>query len=145
MEEVDELGRLLGPLRRAVVRRTRTLGELPDLAEAQIELLRLLEREPGLGVSEVAARLRVAASTISNLVRSLAAEALIERAPSPSDMRAVQLYPSAHALKLLHRYDKLSRSILAEALTQLSAADRKALQRATPALARLLEQLNQGS
>ncbi len=143
MEEIDQLGRLLGPLRRAVVRRTRALGELPDLAEAQIELLRLLEREPGLGVGEVAARLRVAPSTVSNVLRSLAPEALVERTPSPSDMRAVRLYPSTNALKLLHRYDKVSRAILAEAIAQLNMADRKALQRATPALARLLERLDQ--
>jgi DNA-binding MarR family transcriptional regulator len=145
VEEVDELGRLLGPLRRAVLRRTRALAELPDLAEAQIEVLRLLEREPGLFVREVAARLRIAPSTVSNLLRALAAEALIERTSSPSDMRAVQLYPSAQALKLLHRYDKVSRSILTESIAQLSAADRKALQRAMPALARLLERLDQGT
>lgn len=37
-----ELSRLLGPLRRAVLRTTRSAEDLPDLPEAQIELLRVL-------------------------------------------------------------------------------------------------------
>jgi DNA-binding MarR family transcriptional regulator len=125
-----------------VLRRTRALAELPDLPDAQVELLRLLERTPGLGVNDVATRLRVAPSTVSNLLRSLGSAALIERKHSPHDLRAVHLYPSAHALKLLRRYDKVSRAVLDEALAKLDAEDRRALQRATLALAHLLESLD---
>lgn len=142
MEGADELGRLLGPLRRAVLRRTRALAELPDLPDAQIEVLRLLERTPGLGVNDVAGRLRIASSTVSNLLRSLISDGLIERKPSPTDLRAVRLYPSAQALKLLRRYDKVSHSILDDAIARLDAQDQKALQHATRALARLLENLD---
>lgn len=142
MEGADELGRLLGPLRRAVLRRTRALAELPDLPDAQIEVLRLLERTPGLGVNDVAGRLRIASSTVSNLLRSLISDGLIERKPSPTDLRAVRLYPSTQALKLLRRYDKVSHSILDDAIARLDAQDQKALQHATRALARLLENLD---
>ena len=143
MKGVDELGRLLGPLRRAVLRRTRAVAGLPDLPDAQIELLRLLERTPGVGGSDVAAQLRIAPSTVSNLLRTLIGDGLIERKPSPTDLRAMQLYPSAYALKLLRRYDKVSNSILDEAVARLSGQDQKALQNATRALARLLENLDQ--
>jgi DNA-binding MarR family transcriptional regulator len=142
MDAAAELGRLLGPLRRAVLRRTRALAELPDLPEAQIELLRLLEREPGMGVNEVAARLRIAPSTVSNLLRVATSDGLIERRSSPSDLRAVQLYPSAQALKLLRRYDKVSHALLGDAIARLSAEDRKLLELATPVLGRLVEELD---
>src|ERR1044072_3048564 len=40
MDTATDLGRLIGPLRRAVLLRTRRAEDLPDLPEAQIELLR---------------------------------------------------------------------------------------------------------
>ncbi|MGW7521149.1 MarR family transcriptional regulator, partial [Streptomyces sp. NPDC054796] len=77
------LGGLLGPLRRAVLRATRNSEGLPDLPEAQIELLRTLSTAPeGLSPGAVAARLRVARSTVSNLVRVMSAAGLVERVRS---------------------------------------------------------------
>ncbi|MCZ9343501.1 hypothetical protein NGM37_37680, partial [Streptomyces sp. TRM76130] len=59
------LGGLLGPLRRAVLRSTRNAEGLPDLPEAQIELLRALATAPdGLSPGAAAARLRIAPSTV---------------------------------------------------------------------------------
>src|SRR5690606_20598324 len=60
-----QLSALLGPLRRAVLRRTRVLEGLPDLPEAQIELLRLLVAHDGLAPGRAAVELKVAQSTVS--------------------------------------------------------------------------------
>mgnify|MGYP001463959320 CR=1 FL=1 len=138
----DELGRLLGPLRRAVLRGAREAGGLPDLPDAQIELLRVLQVEPGTSVGDVAARLRVAPSTVSNVVRSAVAAGLVERRASSTDLRAVELYPSPVALRLLETYDGVSGALLSNALGLLSPADRRAIDRATPALARLLDAID---
>ncbi|MEV0600035.1 helix-turn-helix domain-containing protein [Streptomyces sp. NPDC050315] len=134
-----ELGRLLGPLRRAVLRATRNAEGLPDLPEAQIALLRALSAAPeGLAPREVAARLRVAPSTVSNLVRTMTAAGLVQRVPHPHDLRTVTLTASAAALQLLERYDSASTATLARASDELPAADRAALTAALPALDRLL-------
>ncbi|MFI9029936.1 MarR family winged helix-turn-helix transcriptional regulator [Streptomyces sp. NPDC053560] len=133
-----ELSRLLGPLRRAVLRTTRKTEGLPDLPEAQIELLRSLAAEGPLGTRDAAARLRIAPSTVSNLVKAMTAAGLVNRAPDPSDLRTVVLTPTETALELLDRYDRTSAEALALAIDELPDADRQALTAALPALARLI-------
>jgi DNA-binding MarR family transcriptional regulator len=129
-----ELGRLLGPLRRAVLRATRTAEGLPELPEAQIELLRVLTADGPLAPREVAARLRIAPSTVSNLVKALTTAGLVERTADPDDARAVVLTASARALDLLARYDRASASALARAVAELPPADRATLAAALPVL-----------
>ncbi|MFJ5035258.1 MarR family winged helix-turn-helix transcriptional regulator [Streptomyces sp. NPDC088560] len=140
MDTATEFGRLIGPLRRAVLR-TRRAEALPDLPEAQIELLRVLYEAGALTPREAAARLRVAPSTVSNLVRTMTASGLIERTPSSTDLRTVQLTASPHALDLLDRYDRVSTGALRRALVDLAPESRQALDQALPALAELLTAL----
>lgn len=139
------LGRRLGPLRRAVLRATRQAADLPDLPEAQIELLRTLSGAPGgLSPREAAARLRIAPSTLSNLLRSMTASGLVTREQHPDDLRTAVLTASDEARTLLDRYDRASAVALTAAGAGLSAADRQALAAALPVLDRLLVALEQG-
>ncbi|MBZ4318181.1 MarR family winged helix-turn-helix transcriptional regulator [Streptomyces huiliensis] len=137
MDTATEFGRLLGPLRRAVLRTRRSEG-LPDLPEAQIELLRVLAETGGVTPREAAARLRAAPSTISNLVRTMSAAELVERTPSATDLRTVQLSATPRALDMLDRYDRTSTAALRRALDALPPAGRQAIDEALPALADLL-------
>ncbi|MFD5477665.1 MarR family winged helix-turn-helix transcriptional regulator [Streptomyces hawaiiensis] len=93
----------IGPLRRAVLLRTRRAADSPDLPEAQIELLRVLSDAGALAQREVATRLRAAPSTVGNLVRAMTASGLVEREPSPTGLRTVPLVASPHALEPLSR------------------------------------------
>ncbi|MEV0241662.1 MarR family transcriptional regulator [Streptomyces sp. NPDC050674] len=138
MDTATDLGRLIGPLRRAVLVRTRRAADLPDLPEAQIELLRVLSDAGGLAPREVAARLRVAPSTVSNLIRAMTAAGLVERKPSSTDLRTVTLTASPHALDLLSRYDRVSAQALRQALTALAPDSRRAIEEALPALTELI-------
>ncbi|AEW94178.1 MULTISPECIES: MarR family winged helix-turn-helix transcriptional regulator [Streptomycetaceae] len=140
MDTATEFGRLLGPLRRAVLRTRRAEG-LPDLPEAQIELLRALAETGTATPRQVAARLRVAPSTVSNLVRTMTAAGLVERTPSAADLRTVHLAASPRALDMLDRYDRTSTAALRRALDGLAPAKREALERALPVLAELLTTL----
>ncbi|MBC2865503.1 MarR family transcriptional regulator [Streptomyces mexicanus] len=136
------LGGLLGPLRRAVLRATRNAEGLPDLPEAQIELLRALSSAPeGLSPGAVATRVRVAPSTVSNLVRTMSAARLVDRVRPAHDQRTVVLTASQEALHLLDRYDRASTAALTRVVTELSDADRRALDQALPALDRLVTAL----
>lgn len=140
MDVASEFGRLIGPLRRAMLR-TRLLVGLPDLPEAQIELLRALERVGPASPSDLAAQLRVAPSTVSNLVRTMTAAGLIQRTPSIQDLRTVQLGLSALSREMLDRYDRRSTAALRRAIDRLAAEDRAALERSLPALRALLAAL----
>lgn len=136
------LGGLLGPLRRAVLRSTRNAEGLPDLPEAQIELLRALAAAPdGLSPGAAAARLRIAPSTVSNLVRAMSAARLVERLRPEHDQRTVVLTASDRALELLRRYDRASTAALTRVVEELPCADRASLESALPALHRLVEAL----
>ncbi|WAP55289.1 MarR family winged helix-turn-helix transcriptional regulator [Streptomyces sp. S465] len=140
------LGGLLGPLRRAVLRATRNAEGLPDLPEAQIELLRALSSAPdGLSPGAAANRLRVAPSTVSNLVRTMSAARLVDRIRPEHDHRTVVLTASADALKLLERYDRASTAALTRVVEELPEADRLALDQALPALDRLVAALEAGA
>ncbi|MGW2640210.1 MarR family winged helix-turn-helix transcriptional regulator [Streptomyces sp. NPDC001348] len=144
MDTATDLGRLIGPLRRAVLLRTRRAEDLPDLPEAQIELLRVLSDAGPLAPREVAARLRVAPSTVSNLVRVMTASGLIERRPSATDFRTAILAASPRALDLLSRYDRVSTDALRHALAELAPDSRQAIAEALPALTELLGALEDG-
>ena len=143
MDTAADLSRLLGPLRRAVLRATRAAEDLPDLPEAHIELLRVLSAEGPLGTRAVAAQLRVSPSTVSNLVRAMTAQGLVERHASETDLRAVGLSATPAALELLERYDRASSQTLDDALATLSSADRAAINRALPSLDRLAAALGE--
>ncbi len=143
VDSATEFGRLIGPLRRAVLR-TRHAEGLPDLPEAQIELLRALQEAGTTTPREVAARLRVAPSTVSNLIRAMTAADLVVRSPSATDLRNVHLSLSLTARDMLERYDRVSTAALRAAIDQLSPARRKALERSLPALTDLLDALAKG-
>lgn len=134
---------LLGPLRRAVLRRTRDAEGLPDLPDAQIELLRLLVATGGVPPSRAASELKVAQSTISNLIRTMIADGLVERRPLRTDGRGATLVASARARQLLDRYDRTSVAMLRATLDTLPEVDRRALRAALPALQRLLRALGE--
>lgn len=140
VDNAAELGRLIGPLRRAVLG-TRLAADLPDLPEAQIELLRALDEAGAATPSEIAARLRVAPSTVSNLVRTMTAAGLVLRTPSAIDLRTVHLSLSPTARDMLDRYDHTSSAALRRAMNRLTPQHRKALERALPALADLITAL----
>ncbi|MFE6689445.1 MarR family winged helix-turn-helix transcriptional regulator [Streptomyces sp. NPDC057743] len=140
MDTATEFGRLIGPLRRALLR-TRRAADLPDLPEAQIELLRALAEAGPLSPRQAADRLRLAPSTISNLVRTMTTTGLVERKPSATDLRTVDLIATPTALEMLHTYDRTSTAALHRALANLAPDNREAIEHALPALAELLTAL----
>ncbi|MEU4254350.1 MarR family winged helix-turn-helix transcriptional regulator [Amycolatopsis sp. NPDC026612] len=142
MDTAAVLSRLLGPLRRAVLRSVRTAAGLPDLPEAQIELLRVLVADGPLSPREVAARLHVAPSTVSNLVKAVAVAGLVDRSPDPGNLRTVRLDATPTASDLLNRYDHTSRAALSRVIDELSEQDRATLEAALPVLAKLTTSLD---
>jgi len=140
-ERAASLSHLLGPLRRSLLRAAQGAGDLPDIPDAQIELLRTLAQSGGATPGALAAELGLARSTVSNLVKTMAASGLVDRSLSDSDGRSTVLSPSPAALALLDRYDRASATLLDEVFDRLSADERARIDGALPVLQRLRDEL----
>ncbi|MBY4212055.1 MarR family transcriptional regulator [Rhodococcus fascians] len=132
-----ELGRQLGPLRRSLLRATRDVAQLPDIADSHIEVMRALAAEPSMSPGRLATRLNLARSTVSNLIRAMVDAGLVERSITAGDLRGATLTASPKAVKLLAEYDAASSRVLADALDELSQHNREAIAAALPALAEI--------
>ncbi|MFC8178014.1 hypothetical protein CH293_07470 [Rhodococcus sp. 14-2470-1b] len=139
--DASELARRLGPLRRALLRATRTAADLPDIPDAQIEVLRALVEDPSSTPGGLATRLDLARSTVSNLVKAMVTNGLVERTAATTDLRSAQLCASPKAVELLARYDRSSSQVLSDALATLPERDRRAVAAALPALAAITQVL----
>jgi DNA-binding MarR family transcriptional regulator len=137
----EELAQLLRALWRAVARATREVEHLPTLAEAKAFLLRKLVSAGPLSPAQLAAELDLARPTVSNLVRELDAEGLLERRPSPVDGRSVLLVPTERARHVLEAFGRGRIEVVERAMAKLSAQDHGLLVAAVPSLRRLLEHL----
>jgi DNA-binding MarR family transcriptional regulator len=140
-EAGDQLVGLVQGLGRALVQATRAAGRLPALPESQIAVLRRLSHSGGRTPAQLADDLHLARPTISNLVRDLTADGLIERRPAPTDGRSVVLVPTARAEAMLNAFRQGRSEVMAHAMASLPPADRESLSAALPALARLLDQV----
>jgi len=138
----QQLAHLLPALWRSVYQATPSSDEMPAL-ESQTQILRKLVAVGALSPAQLAEELRLARPTVSNLVRGLVADGLVERAPSPSDGRSVLLSATEHGRDVLLGFRAGRAEVLADALDDLPAVDRRRIYAALPSLDRLLERLDQ--
>ena len=131
------LGSLISPLRRSLLRVARSAEHLPEIPDAQIELLRALPAGRESSPGELADELGLSRPTISNLLRDMERAKLVTRRGATDDRRRVVVAASDRALDLLARFDRASAEVLADVLGRLSDDDRRALDDALPALERL--------
>ncbi|MFF0722768.1 MULTISPECIES: MarR family winged helix-turn-helix transcriptional regulator [unclassified Micromonospora] len=129
------LGDLQRVLRRTAAQRTGRVA-LPD---AQVEVLRLVQRQPGVSVREAAQRLGTAPNTVSTLVGELTTAGLLSRDRDPVDRRSVRLTLTATARERIAVHEQHRRDLLAAALSGLDTAERERLLAAAPALSRLAD------
>lgn len=134
---------VIGPLRRALRRvGRRGLPEDP-LPTSQAELLRVVRLQPGIGVGEAAQQLGVAANTVSTLVNQLVAAGFLARGRDPADGRAARLELTALARRRVAFWHDQREQALGTALEVLDAGEREALERALPALRKILDALEE--
>ncbi|HXA29406.1 MAG TPA: MarR family winged helix-turn-helix transcriptional regulator [Candidatus Angelobacter sp.] len=133
--QAAQLGRLAGRLRRALNRRVRAQVGGTPLPEAQLDVLRDVMHAPAPPrVQDVAARLRLAPNTVSTLVASLARAGLLARQSDADDGRAVRLMVTPQARRRIRAWQAHRAQIVAAHLDGLGETQRRALERALPAL-----------
>ncbi|GAA1856126.1 MarR family transcriptional regulator [Pseudonocardia ailaonensis] len=130
-------------IRRVLRRRLRAELALPALRGAQLELLQLVEAEPGIGVAAAARSLHLAGNSVSTLVNQLVEAGLLRREPDPTDRRAVRLFLGPPAVERLTRWRTARHDLLGSALATLTDAERASVGAALPALSRLLDSLEE--
>jgi DNA-binding MarR family transcriptional regulator len=123
----------------------RTLGaEGPGdagLPLSELEVMRLLVRQPGISVSEVAKALGLQSSNVSTAIRALVARGLIERRQDERDGRMTRLHPTHKAITRRDRQETAWGEELARRLGEVPPAERERLLAAAPALRALADLL----
>jgi DNA-binding MarR family transcriptional regulator len=140
----DELYDAVGLLRR----RSRRLAGVPfpglALSGAQLELVRLVRREPGLAVAEAATLLGLAPNTVSTLVGQLVALDVVVRDRHDSDRRVARLRLTDDARESLEQWRDRRALLTTTAVGELTEHERASLRRALPIIRQLAESLPVG-
>lgn len=109
------------------------------LGGAQVWALSLIQKNPGLGVGEVAAGMDIHQSTASNLIKGLLKKQLITLNKSAIDKRVVELRVTPEGKKALKKMPGPFEGVLPDALRRLDDTALSNLNRELAKLVRLLE------
>ncbi|MEU7830739.1 MarR family transcriptional regulator [Nonomuraea sp. NPDC049129] len=139
----DALVGVLTGIQRLIRRRLRQGMTGPPLRGAQVELLRLVGANPGIGVSAAAKELFLAGNSVSTLVNQLTAAGLLRREIGHDDRRSARLLLTPEAEARLRAWEERRAALVRERVERLSEVDRVALAAALPALRRLAEGLRE--
>ncbi|MBC6467927.1 MarR family transcriptional regulator [Actinomadura alba] len=130
-------------MRRLVRRRLRDEMPPPRLRPAQVELLLVVGRRPGISVAAAARELHLADNSVSTLVNQLAGMEMLRREIDPADRRAARLELTPMARRRMAEWRDRRARLVGARLEQLPPEDVAAIAAALPALRRLLSRLQQ--
>ncbi|GAA3691511.1 hypothetical protein GCM10023081_31210 [Arthrobacter ginkgonis] len=116
---------------------------LPPLPNALIEILRVVENQPGITVAEVASRLGRQFSNVSTQLRELVARGLVTRTRDATDKRYVTLHPTDESLRIKTLLETAWADVLATATAQLLPEEQARIRASLPALQRLASIIGQ--
>ena len=144
-QEVHALTEVVTRVRRVLRASVRTEIPWESLPMAQIEVLQRLAEDPGIRVSDLARRHRLATNTVSTIVRQMLAADLIIRETAVDDRRASSLSMTEKGGAELERWLLANRMLLGSALSALPAEQQLSIEAALPALFSLAEELERAS
>ncbi|MFE6687498.1 MarR family winged helix-turn-helix transcriptional regulator [Streptomyces sp. NPDC057743] len=130
-------------LRRSLRASIRTDYPWETLPMAQVELLQVLAEHSPARVGDLAARQRLAVSTVSGLIGQMINAGLVARAVDPADRRASVVTLTEQGSEQLAAWTRAHERRLESALGSLDEPDRAAVRAALPALFRVAEFLEE--
>jgi DNA-binding MarR family transcriptional regulator len=133
----------LSALQRATRRAIERPAKLASLTGAQLELVRLVRRNPGISVTDAAAELRLAPNTVSTLVRYLTDERVLMRTVDPTDRRVARLDLPPGLRREVEAWRDRRVDAMDAALAALTPDERAKLEEALPALSRLAAEVSE--
>lgn len=105
---------------RAAQRHSAWIEKHCGVSGAQLWMMQELQDAPGLRVGEIAHRMAIHQTTVSNLLDTLEKRGYVVKTRDPDDQRAVRLSLSEQGSELLEHAPKPARGLLPEALEQLA-------------------------
>ena len=120
-----------------VRRRSHNDTGVRPLSNGVLEILRVIEGQPGITVAEVAARLGRQFSNVSAQLRELVAAGLVTRVRDAADRRYVALHPTAESQRIKALLESAWADALAAASARLLPEEREQIAASLPALQRL--------
>src|SRR5436305_815047 len=125
-------------LRAAIGRLSRRLrptaaGRAAGLTPTQVSILLHVVRDGPVRLSELAAAEGINPTMLSRAIADLADAGLVDRSCDAGDRRAAWVKPTAAGKRLAERTRRERTDALNAALEQLSAADRRQIEKALPA------------
>src|SRR5262245_56761552 len=121
-----------------LLRRLRREDDASGLPAPQLSALSVLVFGGPITLGALAAAEQVRPPTITKLVATLEASGLVEREPGDGGRRIVRVKATTRGAKLLQEGRQRRVASLAEALAELTAADRAKLAQALPILERVV-------
>jgi DNA-binding MarR family transcriptional regulator len=113
------------------------------LSNAEIDIVRLVRRQPGTSISAAARALGVAPNTVSTLVRRLDDSGWISTRRDDADGRVVRLELSPAARRRVERWRDARSTRVSAAIQRMTPAQHHDLARAVPALQALAQALRE--
>jgi DNA-binding MarR family transcriptional regulator len=137
-----DLAKVLSRIGRGLRYHTRAAREALDITQSEGELLRLVDRRPGLRVQDAATELGIASNSVSTLVRQLTRAGLLERSADPLDGRAACLRLTPSASEWVTQLGNAREQTIERALASLDEQDRQQLEAAIPAMKHLAKAIS---
>lgn len=129
-------------LRRALRASIRTDYPWETLPMAQVELLQVLAAHSPVRVGDLAARQRLAFSTVSGLIGQMMNAGLVERTTDPKDRRASAVTLTDAGRRQIAAWTHAHEQRLSTALEALPEKDQAAVRAALPALLHIADLLD---
>ena len=139
--QTTQFAELLRLIWTATTRATRRMEHLPALPGQHVEVLHRITEAGGLTPAQLADAMQLSRPTVSELVRRMAEDNLVERRPSESDGRSIVIMPTAHAVQVLASFRHGITEVVDMALERIPAREARQLLAATSAMDHLREQL----
>lgn len=139
-----ELFDVVGRFRRQMRRSAGRSFDANGLTQSQVELLRLVGRQPGISVREAAAELGLVPNTASTLVSKLAADGMVIRSVDADDRRVGRLKLTEPAQRIADESRAARRAALAAVIDDLDAEHVEDLARGLRVLAEMTRKLHEG-
>jgi DNA-binding MarR family transcriptional regulator len=136
---VNELAEQLRPVVMRLSRELRREVRLLGVTSGQVSLLFTIDRQPGVGVRELAAQEHVSPAAMSRHIRTLVDRGLIRREGDPADGRRHRLHVTDEGKQVIRRVKSRRTEWLAERLRMLPEGDLEAIGGAISPLWRLLD------
>lgn len=140
VDPLEQLAHLVPALWRTMKRAAKSSEKLP-VNESHVGILRMLIQYGELPPARLADLLNLARPTVSNLLKTLVSDGLVDRRIDPHDSRAFILNVTDSGRRVLEDFRADRVSVLREASENMSLSEREQLRASIPTLRHLLREL----